>query len=413
VSSLWHDRGFLRFWGGQTLSQFGDRISELALPLIAVTLLNASTAEVAALTALVWGPNLLAILLGAWVDQQRRKRRIMVVADVVRAAALVTLPAAYLLGTVTLGHLYLVAVVIGTAGVLFNTAYASFFARLVPRTAYIDANSKLGASRSVSHVAGPAVGGALVQVLTAPVALLADALTFLLSALLIGRIRVDEPAPAGETGPSMLTRAREGLCFVVGHPILRASLGCCTTVNFFTFIAYGLTVLFASRELGLSAGAIGLAFGIGATGSVLGAFLAPRISRRIGVGPTIATGVVLFAAPIALIAAAGGPVWARVGMLATAEFVSGFGVMLLDVNLNSLQTTVVPDDMRSRVSGAFSSVNYGVRPLGALVGGLLGTYAGMRPSLLIAAVGGTLSVVWLLTSPIVRVRSLDRVSLPS
>jgi MFS family permease len=413
VSNLWRDRGFLRFWGGQTLSQFGDRISELALPMIAVTLLNASTAEVAALTALVWGPNLLAILLGAWVDQQRRKRRIMVLADLARAVALATLPAAYLLGTVTLGHLYVVAVVTGAAGVLFNTAYASFFARLVPRGSYIDANSKLGASRSVSHVAGPAVGGALVQVLTAPVALLADALTFLLSALLVGRIRVDEPVPAGDTGPSMLTRARQGLRFVVGHPILRASLGCCTTVNFFTFIAYGLTVLFASRDLGLSAGAIGLAFGIGATGSVLGAVLAPRISRRIGVGPTIATGVVLFAAPIALIAMAGGPFWFRAGALAAAEFLSGFGVMLFDVNLNSLQTSVVPDDMRSRVSGAFSTVNYGVRPLGALVGGLLGTYAGMRPSLLIAAAGGTLSVVWLLTSPIVRVRSLDRLLLPS
>lgn len=402
------DRRFLRFWGGQTLSQFGDRISELALPLIAVGL-GASTTEVAALTALVWTPNLLAILLGAWVDQQHRKRRLMVAADLIRAAALVTLPAAGLFGTVTLGHLYLVALLTGAAGVLFNTAYAPFFARLVPPESYIDANSRLGTSRSVSQVAGPAVGGALVQTLTAPIAVLADAVTFLLSALLIGGIRVDEPAPGGGTGPSMPARAREGLRWVVRHPIMRASLGCCTTVNFFTFMAYGLTVLFASRSLGLSAGAIGLAFGIGATGGLLGAVLAPRISRVLGVGRTIAVGVVLFAAPIALVAAAGGPPVTRIGALAAAEFLSGFGVMLLDVNLNSLQTRVVPDHMRSRVSGAFSTVNYGIRPLGALLGGLLGTYAGLRPSLLVAAAGGTLAVLWLLPSPIPRIHTLESV----
>ncbi len=408
MSLATRDRGFRLLWGGHTLSQFGDRISELALPLIAIGL-DASTAEVAALTALVWTPNLLAVLIGAWVDQRSGKRRLMVAADLIRAAALASLPAAWLFDAVTLPHLYAVAVVTGAAAVLFNTAYAPFFARLVPPAAYLDANSRLGASRSVSHVAGPAVGGGLVQLLTAPIAVLADAVTFLLSAILVGRIRLDEPAPVPGDRPSMIGRAIHGLRFVTGHPILRASLGCCTTVNFFTFMAYGLIVLFASRDLHLSAGAIGLAFGIGATGSLLGAVLAPRISGRLGVGPTIAAGVVLFAAPIALIAAAGGPVWARIGALAAAEFLSGFGVMLLDVNLNSLQAKVVPDDMRSRVSGAFSTVNYGIRPLGALLGGLLGTAAGIRPSLLVAAAGGVLSVLWLLPSPIPRIRTLEAV----
>lgn len=409
--SLWRDRRFRRFWAGQSASQFGDRITELALPLIAISTLNASANQVAWLTALIWTPNLLAILLGAWVDHRSDKRRLMILADLVRAAVLLSVPAAYLLGAVTLAQLYAVALLMGTAGVLFNTAYPPFFVRLVPRASYVDANSKLSAGRSVSYVAGPAIGGVLVQALTAPVTLVLDALSFLVSAVLVGRVSVDEPpaVPGSTAAFSLWRRAREGMSFVVRHPVLRAALGCAATVNFFTFVAgSGLIVLFANRSLGLSAGAIGIAFGIGATGSLLGAVSAPKISRRFGVGRSIVVGAVLFPAPIALAAAAGGPLWLRAGALAAAEFLSGFGVMLFDVNLNSLQAAVIPDGMRSRVAGAYSTINYGVRPVGAVVGGLLATFVGLRATLLVGAVGGALSLLWLLPSPIPRTRSLTR-----
>ncbi|MGW4378740.1 MFS transporter [Kitasatospora sp. NPDC004531] len=410
---LRHDRRFRRFWAGQAVSQCGDRITELALPLIAVTALHASTAQVAALTAVLWAPNLLAVFLGAWVDGRRDQRRLMVVADLVRAAALASLPPAALLGAVTLGQLYAVAAVTGAAGVLFNNAYAPFFARLVPRTAYLAANSRLSTTRSASQIAGPALGGALVQLLSAPVAVLADALSFLVSAFLIGRIRLPRTeADRGGRAEPMLSRARAGLRFVVRDPVLRASLGCCTTVNFFTLLGYGLVVLFAGRTLGLSAGSIGAAFGLGSTGGLLGALLAPAVSRRLGLGRTVLLGSVLFPAPMALLTVADGPGWARMGMLTAFEFLSALGVMLFDVNLNSLQAAAVPDALRSRVSGAFATVNYGVRPLGALTGGLLGTTVGLRPALLVAAVGGTLSALWLLASPIPRIRSLDDVHLP-
>ncbi|MET7447975.1 MFS transporter [Streptomyces sp. NPDC005508] len=413
--SLWRDRPFRRFWAGQSVSQFGDRITELALPLIAVSALSASPNEVAWLTALSWTPNLLAILLGAWVDQRARKRRLMILADLVRAAVLLSIPGAYLLGAVTLGQLYAVALLTGAAGVLFNTAYPPFFVRLVSRTSYVDANSKLSTSRSVSYVAGPAIGGVLVQALTAPVTLVVDALTFLVSAVLLGRVSVDEPpeSSAGTAAPSLLRRARAGLSFIFRHPVLRAGLGCAATVNFFTFVAgSGLIVLFANRSLGLSAGVIGVAFGIGAMGALLGAVLAPKISRGIGVGRSIVVGAVLFPAPLAITAAADGPLWLRAGALAATEFLSGFGVMLFDVNLNSLQAAVIPDGMRSRVAGAYSTINYGIRPVGAVVGGLLATHLGLRATLVIAAVGGALSLLWLLPSPIPGIRSLalDRVA---
>ncbi|MFI8008085.1 MFS transporter [Streptomyces sp. NPDC086010] len=406
--SLWRDQRFRRFWTGNVISQFGDRITELALPLIAVGALHASAGQVAWLTALVWTPSLLAILLGAWVDHRPRKRRLMILADLVRAAALLSVPAAYVWGAVTLVQLYAVALLTGAAGVLFNTAYPPFFVSLVPRASYVDANSGLSAGRSASYVAGPAIGGALIQMLTAPVTLVVDALTFLASAILIGRVSVDEPpVAAGGSASSLLRRAREGLALVVRHPVLRACLGCAATVNFFTFLAGGgLVVLFASRDLGLSPGVIGLAFGVGATGSLVGALIAPGVSRRIGVGRTIAAGAVAFPAPIAIAAAAGGPLWLRAGVLAASEFLSGVGVMLFDVNLNALQTTVVPDGLRSRTAGAFSTINYGVRPVGAVVGGVLATVIGLRATLLVAALGGALSLFWLLPSPIPRIRSL-------
>ncbi|MDV9177282.1 MFS transporter [Streptomyces sp. W16] len=407
--SLWRDHRFVRFWCGQSVSQFGDRISELVMPLIAVGALHASANQVAWLTALVWTPNLLGLFLGAWVDHHPGKRQLMLLADLFRAAALLTLPIAYALGTVTLGQLYAVALLTGAAAVVFNTAYSSFFAHLVPPTSYVEANSRLSASRSASFVAGPAIGGVLVQVLTAPVAVIADALSFVVSASLLGRIRVDEPTNTEVAGPSLLRRAREGLAFVLDEPVIRAGLLCATTLNFFTFLSStGLLVLFADRVLQLSPGAIGLAFGAGATGGVLGALATPAIARRIGVGRGVVIGAVLYPAPIALLAAATGPTWARLGILGAAEFLSAFGVMLFDVNLNSLQASVVPNGLRSRVAGAYSTVNYGVRPLGALVGGGLATLVGLRVTLTVAAVGGALSVLWLIASPIPGTRVLGQ-----
>ncbi|MEV7332148.1 MFS transporter [Micromonospora sp. NPDC093244] len=404
--ALHRDRRFRTFWIGETVSQFGDRISELALPLIAVSLLTATPLQVSVLTALIWLPNLLGLFLGAWVDQRTHKRRLLIIADLIRAAVLLSLPVAYLFDAITLTQLYLVALLTGVGAVLFAMAHQAFFVALVPRSAYVDANSKLSMSRSLSFIAGPAVGGGLVQALSAPVAIVVDAVSFLGSALLLRRIPVTEPPPPPRR-TSTLGMVREGLVMVLRHPVLRAALGCTSTVNFFTFIASALLVLYASRDLDLSAGAIGLAFAAGAPGGLVGAALAPRIARAIGLGRTTMIGVVLFSAPLALTALITGPTWAKITMLAAIELVSSFGVMLMDINLNALLTAVTPDDARGRRAGAYSAVNYGVRPLGALVGGALGTAVGLRPALVVAGLGGTLAVLWLLASPVRRIASID------
>lgn len=404
---LWRDRRFVTYWSGETVSQFGDRVTELALPLIAVVSLHATPTQMGLLTAAVWAPNLVSLLVGAWVDHQRLKRRLLIAADLLRALTLVSIPIAYFLGSLTLGHLFAVALIAGFGQVLFQTAYQPFFVALVRRDQYVEANSVLSTTRSASFIAGPAVGGGLIQLLSGPVTLVVDALSFVMSALMISRVEVIErEVDTADTAP-LLRRAVDGMRFVLRHPYLKASLGCATTVNFFSFMSGALLLLFASRALGLSAGLIGLAFGIGATGGLLGAFLASRVARWIGVGWTVVVGSVVFCAPTALVPLAHGPTWAKGGVLAIVEFLASLGIMCFDINLNSLQTAVTPDDMRSRVAGAFSTINYGIRPLGAITGGLLGQYVGVGPTMIIAAIGGSLGFLRLLPSPIPGVRTVD------
>ncbi|WP_427894278.1 MFS transporter [Kribbella sp. GL6] len=411
ATSLWRDRRFRRFWSAQGVSEFGDRITELALPLIAVTMLDASPSQVGFLTAAVWLPNIASLFIGTWVDHRRDKRPLMIAADLTRTVLLLTLPVAYWLGFLALGHLYAIAVLAGTAHVVFNTANASFFVRLVDREQFLEANSKLSATRSISFMGGPAVAGLLVQWLSAPIAIVVDAFTFVFSAVQLSRLKID-PGPSEESGEPILRRAAAGMRYVLKHPYISRSLGCATTVNFFNLMSTALLVLFASRILGLSAGVIGLAFGIGASGGLLGAVSASPLSRRFGAGPVIAFGAIVFPTSIAIAALANGPLWVKAVALAAAEFVGAFAVMCFDVPLNALQAVVCHDHMRSRVAGAFSSINYGIRPLGAVAGGFLGTWIGVRETLLVSAAGGLLSVVWLIGSPIIRTRELTGLEPP-
>jgi MFS family permease len=383
---------FRRLWTGDLISQFGDRVTELALPLIAVATLAATPAQVGLLTAAVWTPNLLGVLAGAWVDRQPHRRSILIGADVVRAVAMLSLPVAHWFGMITLTQLFAVALLSGAGQVMSMAAYQSFFVTLVPPSHFVEANSKLSISRSASFVAGPALGGYLIQLLTAPVAVVFDAFSFLASALFLSRI----PATRVPIAPAEDSGVRHGLRYVFRHPVLRAALACVTTLNFFTFIAQALAVLFASRTLGLPPGLFGLAFGLGAVGGLAGALLAPRLAKRYGVGRLVLVGSILFPAPIAVMALATGPHWLAATIIAAGEALSAAGVMIFDVNLNAVQTAVTADHMRSRVSGVFSTINYGSRPLGAVIGGLLGSWIGVRPTLLLAAVGGAMCCLWLL-----------------
>jgi predicted MFS family arabinose efflux permease len=309
---------------------------------------------------------------------------------------LASLPVCYELHLLTLAQLLAVAFGEGALAVLFNVSNSALFVAVVPADQYLQGNSLIYASRALSFVGGPSLGGLLVQLLSAPVAVIADALSFLGSAFYLGRINPVEP-PADRSGKGSVTA---GARFIAGSPIVRASLIAVATINFFNLMFSALYLLYAVRLLHIGAGQIGVVLGAAAIGSVIGAAVTKRLADRIGVGWAYAAGCALFTAPLLLVPLAGGPRLLVLATLFTAEFISGFGVMVLDISIGSIFAAVIPDELRSRVSGAFQAVNYGTRPLGALLGGLLATLIGLRPALWIAAGGGVMGFLLLLPSPL-------------
>jgi hypothetical protein len=298
--------------------------------------------------------------------------------------------------------LYAVAFGVGTLGVLFDIAYQTVFAALVDPGDYVVANSLPVGSRSVSIVGGKSAGGLLVAALTAPVAIVADAISYLGSALFLGRTAVPGAAATAEPGG-----IGAGVRFIARTPLLRNSLAAAATLNVFNAAFWAMLVLFATRELGLGAGALGLALGIGALGSVLGSVLAAPLSERIGLGNAVVVSFVLGPAPLVLVALAPGSPLPGVVLLGLAEFLSGIGIMLLDIDLGAVQTALILDRLRAQVAGAYIFVNWGVRPVGALAGGVLAGAVGLRPTMWIASVGAIAGVLWLLPSGMSRVRRVS------
>ena len=400
---------FRDFWTGQTISLFGDQVSLLAIPLLAALTLDAGAAQMGLLTAAALAPNLFfAIHAGAWADRRPRRRQLLVAADLGRATLLLTIPAAWALGILTLTQLYVVAFAAGSLGVIFSVAYDVVFVSLLERDDYIEASSLLQASRAASLVAGSGVAGLLVQWLTAPFAILLDSFSYLGSAFFVSRADAVEAAPSG-TGT-----ARENLVaggrFIARTPLIRASLLASATLNLFNTAFYALLVLYATRNLGMSAGAIGLALAVGGVGSLFGALLTRRLSSQFGLGKSLVIAFVLMPAPLLLVPLAGGSTSPAL-IVAIAEFFTGVGVMVLDVGLGALYASVVPDPLRARVSGAFLLVNYGVRPIGALAGGLLAAAVGLQATMWVTAIGGLAGVLWLLPSPMPRLRDLPRTAI--
>ncbi len=394
---------FRRFFLGQAISLVGDQVTLIALPLAAVLALDANAAEMGYLFAANLVPSLLFSLhAGAWVDRRGHRRRTMLVADLGRAGLLASVPIAYAAGALTFEQLYVVAFLMGTLSVFFFVSYTALFVSLVPRERYVEGQALLNGSRALSFVGGPALGGLLVQLLSAPAALVADAVSFLASALSLGSISPAEPP----TETAQRGHLVAGMRYIFGSAIVRASLLATATINFFNFVFWALFMLYVTKSLDVPAGTLGLLLGVASVGGVIGSVVTGRLSTRIGIGPAFVVGCVLFPVPLILVPLAGGPRWVVFGCLLGSEFLSGLGVMILDISAGAIKAAVVPDRLRSRVAGAYMVVNYGVRPLGALVGGALGTAIGLRPTLWIAAVGAVAGFLWLLPSPIPRLRHL-------
>jgi MFS family permease len=396
IQNLWRDADFLKLWVGQTISMFGSSLSRLAIPLIAALMLNATPAEMGFLAAVGTAPSLLiGLFAGIWVDKIKR-RTLLILSDAGRALLLITIPAAAYLGILTMVHLYSISFLVGIFTVFFDITSRSYLPSLIDRTQLFDGNSKLELSGSITSIAGPSLAGLIIEAVTAPMAVIFDAVSYLLSALCILFIRRREQAPVNSSAP-ILPQVREGLHVLFANPLLRAFAGCLATSNFASNIFFALYILFGVRELGLNAAQLGLVYGLGASGALVGAIVAPRVAARIGIGRALTLGAligslevmpVIFATPSSAAA-----------LLFLSSLLGNFGWVLYNVYAVSLRQAIVPSIMQGRVNATFSFLVAGMLPLGALAGGLLGTILGLRNAILIAAVGSLLSVLWIVFSP--------------
>jgi MFS family permease len=401
-------RGFRRLWLGQTISEFGSQITTLALPLAAVLVLHASTFQVGLLTTTGYAAFLLVGLpAGVWVDRMRRKS-VMIAADLIRTLVLASIPVAYGLGALTLWQIYAVTFIQGIATVFFDVAYMSYVPGLVGREHVVEVNAKLQATVSVAQVSGPSAAGLLIGLLSAPVAFVADAGSFIVSVVSLLFIREPEHAPERTADRNLRAEMAEGLRFVLRQPILRMIAGCTSTSNLFSSAVFAISVVFLVRQVHLDASTIGLLTSLGAIGGVVGALSCGILRRLIGSARIIWVSMVVtapFALLLPLTVPGPGLIFYAVGM-----FMFSFGAVVYNVHQASFRQLLCPPRLLGRMNATMRFIVWGTLPLGGLLGGVLGSLLGNRDALWVGVVGMNLAAVWLLASPLMRMRDTEAIA---
>lgn len=404
---LWQHRDFQKLWLGQAISEVGSRISREGIPLTAVMILSAGPLTMAWLRIAASAPVLLLGLVAGVLIDRLRRRPFLIAADLLRALLLLTIPAAALF---SLLHLWLLLVVTGCASVLalfFEVAYQSYVPSLVIRELLPDANNKLGLSAAAAEILGPAVTGGLVQVFTAPFAIAFDALSYLISAVLVWRIRTPEiqQRPAAPETTHWLRNMTDGLRVIIRDRHLLALLAVEAILALFGNMIWALYTLFAIRSLGLSPALFGVTVACGGIGAVAGVAVSARLIRRFGLGVTLIGSLLANALATLLIPLAGGPLWRATACLMGAQFFGDFTGVIYEVHGLTLRQMRASDDVLGRVNAGFQLTTATLALIGGLLGGLFGEWLGIRPTLVIAVCGLFGSAVWLLASPIRRLRS--------
>ena len=407
--SLFRHPDFVKLWSAETISQFGTQVTLLALPIIAATTLNVTPFEFGLLSTIEFLPFIfLSLPAGVWVDRLRR-RPILIAGDLIRAAALVSIPIAFALNALTIWQLYVVGFVNGCATVFFDVAYQSYLPSLVDRDKIVDGNAKLEASRSAAQITGPGVAGVIIGAVTAPFAIAVDAVSFVVSALFMFAIRRHEAAPDprfNEHGerPSMRSEISEGLRYVGGHRLLRSIAATTGLSNFFTNILYAILILYLVRELSVTPQLLGLAFSLGAVGFLVGALIANRLATRFGVGPTIVLAVMV-SGPAELLIAIASPDLA-VPFVAASVFLGGIGNVVYNINQVSLRQAITPERMQGRMNATMRFIVWGTIPIGSIVGGSLGGLIGLHETIWIGAIGGVFVFLPVFFSPVRRLGTI-------
>ena len=409
-AGLWRSPDFLRLWSGRTASVVGNEITGVALPLTAVLLLEASPLQMGLLRAVGLAPQLLfGLLAGVWVDRLAR-RPLLIGADLGRAALVALVPLLGAAALLRMEVLYAVAFALGTLTVLYVIALQSFLPWLARGPQLVEANAKLQVSGAVARVAGPGLGGVLVQAVGAPLAMLLDAASFVVSAACTGAITAREaPPPRREAGARVLGEAGEGLRLLFGSRLLWATTAAAATLNLFFNMQQAVLLLALVRDAALTPAVVGLALGVGSVGGLLGAVLAGR-PPPFGFGPTLLVAFVAngFSGLLVSLSGVGGG-WA-VPLLVAGQALNGVSFPVYFVALMSLRQALTPDRLQGRATASFTTVAWGVLPIGSLAGGVLGDAFGLRPVLLASGVGMAAAPLWLLLSPVAHLRGLPQTS---
>jgi MFS family permease len=404
---LLHHHDFRQLFLGDTVSQFGTQLTMLALPVLAVRVLDADEFQM----GLLGFCEFLAFLViglpaGAWVDRWR-KQRVLVANDLVRAVALGSLPVAWALDALTFAQMLLVALVVGSCTVFFDVAYQSYLPEIVEPEHISEGNAKLQATQSVAMIGGPAIAGGAIRVIGAPLTIAIDALSFLWSAYFIRRIdHVDVPPPREDRRP-LHVEIREGLSFVLRHPLLWRITACTSISNFFSSMTGALLVLYALRTLDLDEAHLGLGLGIGAAGGLLGALVAPRLTRWIGEGRIIPVSAIIWW-PAGFFMPLAGIVFPPLLAVAAYMLLVSFSVVLYNVTQVSFRQRLCPRPLLGRMNASIRFLVWGVMPLGSLAGGILGGTLGVREVWWIGAVGAVLGSLPVVLSPLLGMRDMPR-----
>ncbi len=405
--TLWRHRDFLLLWLGQSISRLGDQFTGLAIPVIAVFVLGAGPLENGLLGFSGTLPFLLfGLLVGVWVDR-RQRRSVLILSDVGRGLMIAAIAVLGIAGLLQMTYLYVFSFFIGVLTVFFDVAYQAYLPALVERNQLVDANSKLETSNSIAGTGGPAFAGTIIELFTAPVAMLFDAASFFFSAATLIAIRKREPAPQATEHPSVLSEIREGLHVVLGEPRLRWIAACTAWSNFFSSAVFSaLLILYLKNALGFTPFTLGLMFTVGSAGGIVGAATSNRVAKRIGVGPSIIAGAILFSIPMLPLPFVSGPF--AFPAIAAMFFVSLIGNLLYNINQVSFRQAIVPIRLQGRLNATMRTIVWGTLPLGAIAGGVLGDVIGVREAIIVGLVGGAFSFLWVLFSPVRHIREMPQ-----
>ena len=408
---LWRDREFVKLWTSMTVTSFGAQVTNLALPLTAAVLLHATPMQMGVLVALETLPFALVSLHAGVLLDRVRKLPLIVTMDVGRGLALLAIPAAALLHALSIEMLFVVAFLCGVQNVIGGAAYQVVIAQMAGRERLVEANAKATLGETSAALIGPGLSGALIQAFTAPLAILVDAIAFFASALMLRRVHAPSDVPGVEGKGSAHREIAEGLRLVRGNPTLLALAWLAGLWQFLHHMQLAVLILFATRELGLSAGSMGVAFACGGLGCVLAAATAERLAARIGVGRVIVHAIILTALAWQAYGLIGGPGWLALALLAAAMFVFDFGGVMFGINYVSLRQAITPDRLLGRMTATMRFFTVASAPIGSLVGGALATAIGLRGTLLtVGLLGLLLALMAVLNSP---VRQHHRLPVPA